>query len=120
MKAILSLSACVILLAMITTTSHHAIAQPIRKTGTIVGVVTDKGNNKAGNNGWVEIKADGDEGKGRRYWPAGDPKIGGPQRDILAGIRAVTIGSRVRIEWIDAGDGKDITKFDVLKSAEKK
>jgi hypothetical protein len=66
------------------------------------------------NNAWIELKADGEE-KGRRYWPAGDRKIGGPIRDILAAIRAVPIGARVRIEWIDAGDGKDITKFEVLK-----
>jgi len=96
--------------------SADVAAQEKRKTGTILGFVTDKGNSKAMNNAWVEIKADGEE-KGRRYWPAADRKIGGPDREILAAIRAVAIGARVQIEWIDAGDGKDITKFQVLKPA---
>jgi hypothetical protein len=89
-------------------------SQEKRRTGALAGVVTDKGNSKDGKNGWVEIKADGEE-KGRRYWPAADRKVGGPDREILAAIRKVGIGSRVRIEWIDSGDGKDMTKFEVLK-----
>jgi len=80
-----------------------------------VGVVTGKGNSKDGKNGWVEVKADGED-KGRRYWPVGDPKVGGPNREILAAIRAVAINARVRLEWVDAGDGKDISKFEVLKA----
>lgn len=88
-------------------------AQEKRRTGTLSGVVIDKGNSKDGRNGWVEVKADGDE-KGRRYWPVADAKVGGPDREILATIRKVEIGSRVRMEWIDAGDGKDIIKFEVL------
>lgn len=88
-----------------------------KKTGSLAGVITDKGNSKNMNNAWIEIKADGEEdSKGRRYWPAADAKKGGPNGEILAAIRAVAVGSRVRIEWIDAGDGKDITKFEVLKA----
>ena len=95
----------------------YVLDQPVadekRRTGSLSGVVIEKGNSKDGKNGWVEIKADGEE-KGRRYWPAADRKVGGPDRDILALIRKVEIGSRVRMEWIDAGDGKDISKFEVL------
>ncbi len=96
--------------------SADTTAQDKRRTGTIVGLVTDKGNSKTMNNAWVEVKADGEE-KGRKYWPAADRKIGGPDREILAAIRTVAIGARVQIEWIDAGDGKDISKFQVLKPA---
>jgi hypothetical protein len=88
-------------------------AQEKRRTGTLSGVVTDRGDSKDGKNGWVEIRADGEE-KGRRYWPAADPKRGGPDREILAAIRKVDLGARVRAEWVDAGDGKDLTKFEVL------
>lgn len=93
-------------------------AQEKRRTGTLSGVVIDKGNSKDGRNGWVEVKADGEE-KGRRYWPVGDPKVGGPDREILAAIRKVDAGSRVRMEWVDAGDGNDITKFEVLSLKKK-
>lgn len=93
--------------------SSAGVTQEKRRTGTLSGVVTGKGNSKDGRNGWVEVKADGEE-KGRRYWPAADKKVGGPDREILAAIRKVEIGVRVRMEWIDAGDGKDITRFEVL------
>lgn len=84
-----------------------------RRTGTLTGAVTDKGDSKDKKNGWVEVKADGEE-KGRKYWPVG--KGGGPDPDILAAMRKVEVGARVRMEWIDAGDGKDVTKFEVLKA----
>jgi hypothetical protein len=63
----------------------------------------------------VAIRGDGEEGEARRYWPAADRKRGGPDRDILAAMRAVPIGARVAVEWIDSGDGKDLTAFRVLK-----
>ena len=91
-----------------------ATAQEKRRIGALSGVVTGKGDSKDGKNGWVEVKADGEE-KGRRYWPAADRKAGGPDREILAAIRQVEIGARVRVEWVDAGDGKDITRFEVLR-----
>jgi hypothetical protein len=92
----------------------QAPAQEKRRTGTLSGVVTDKGESKDGRNGWVEVKADGEE-KGRKYWPVAAVKGGGPDRDILKAIREVAVGARVRLEWVDAGDGKDISKFEVLK-----
>ena len=88
--------------------------QDKRRTGALTGVVAGKGDSKDGKNGWVEVRADGEE-KGRRYWPVADPKGGGPHREILAAIRKVGVGDRVRLEWVDAGDGKDITKFEVLR-----
>ena len=91
----------------------RSAAQEKRRTGTLSGVVIDKGDSKDGRNGWVEVKADGEE-KGRRYWPVGDPKVGGPNREILAAMRKVEKGTRVRMEWVDAGDGKDITKFELM------
>lgn len=84
-----------------------------RRTGSLAGMVLAKGNSKDGRNGWVEIKADGEE-RGRKYWPVAAPGGGGPDPKILAAMRQVRLGARVRIEWIDAGDGKDVTRFEVL------
>ena len=52
--------------------------------GHLAGVVMAKGDSKDGKNGWVEIKADGEE-KGRRYWPVaaamgGRPRSRDPRR----------------------------------------
>lgn len=84
-----------------------------RRTGSLAGMVLARGNSKDGRNGWVEIKADGEE-RGRKYWPVAAPGGGGPAPKILAAMRQVRLGARVRIEWVDAGDGKDVAKFEVL------
>jgi hypothetical protein len=94
--------------------AHISAQEEKRRTGALTGTVTDKGDSKDGRNSFVEVKGDGEE-KGRKYWPVGDKKRGGPDREILAAIRKVDKGARVRLEWVDAGDGKDISKFEVLK-----
>ncbi len=67
-----------------------------QRKGTVVGVVTAKGEN------WIEVKADGEE-KARRYvphWRGGAPaQGGGPDKAMVAQIRATPVGSRVRLEW---------------------
>jgi hypothetical protein len=103
-----------LLLTMFCLANSETVAQEKRRTGALTGVVTGKGDSKDGKNGYVEVKGDGEE-TSRKYWPVGDKKRGGPDREILAAIRKVEKGARVRLEWVDGGDGKDISKFEVLK-----
>src|SRR5688572_8826327 len=86
------------------------------RKGTVTGVVTAKGPN------WLEVKADGEE-KGRRYvphWRGGNPdKGGGPDKEMVAKIKDVTINSRVRIEWVFE-ERPRVEKIEVLKKGEEK
>src|SRR5262249_7088134 len=69
---------------------------PDKKSGTVIGVLTDKGTN------WIEVKAAGEE-KARRYvphWVGGLPKDGGGlDKKIVKQIGELKVGSRVRLEW---------------------
>jgi hypothetical protein len=71
-------------------------AEPEKKSGTVVGVLTAKGE------AWVEVKADGEE-KARRYtanWVGGGPQEGGgPDKEIVKVIKGLKVGSRLRLEW---------------------
>lgn len=82
-----------------------------KRKGTVVGVVTAKGEN------WIEVKADGEE-KARRYvphWRGGAPaQGGGPDKAMLAQIRATPLGSRVRLEW-EFEERPRVVKLEVLK-----
>ena len=82
--------------------------------GTVTGTVTAKGEN------WIEVKADGEE-KGRRYmphWRGGLPKDGGgPDKKIIAEIKAIPVKSRVRLEW-SFHERPRVEKIEVLKKAE--
>jgi len=84
------------------------------RKGTVTGEVTAKGDN------WLEIKADGEE-KARRYvphWRGGAPASGGgPDKDMVAKIKDVTVKSRVRIEWVFE-ERPRVEKLEVLKKAE--
>jgi hypothetical protein len=86
------------------------------KKGTVVGMLTAKGDN------WLEVKADG-EVKARRYvphWRGGAPKDGGgPDKKTLATIRKLKVGSRLRLEWTFEERAR-IEKVEVLKEAAEK
>jgi len=84
-----------------------------QRKGTVVGVVTAKGEN------WIEVKADGEE-KARRYvphWRGGAPaQGGGPDKAMVAQIRATPVGSRVRLEW-EFEERPRVVKLELLKKA---
>jgi hypothetical protein len=87
--------------------------EPATKSGTVVGVLTAKGDN------WIEVKADGEE-KGRRYvpnWVGGAPaQGGGPDKEMLKVIKDLKVNSRVRVEW-KFEERPRVVKVEVLKSA---
>jgi hypothetical protein len=84
-----------------------------KKSGTVVGVLTAKGE------AWVEVKADGEE-KARRYtahWVGGGPQEGGgPDKEIVKVIKGLKVDSRVRLEW-KFDERPRVVKIEVLKSA---
>jgi hypothetical protein len=86
-----------------------------KRAGTVVGVLTDKGDN------WIEVQADGEE-KGRRYvphWVGGAPKEGGgPDKKIVQKLKELTVGSRLRLEW-EFDERPRVVKVEVLKAPEK-
>lgn len=86
------------------------------KKGTVVGVLSAKGDN------WIEIKADGEE-KARRYvphWRGGAPdKGGGPDKEMVASIKKLKVGSRLRIEWVFEERAR-VEKIEVLKEKDEK
>lgn len=67
------------------------------KKGRTIGVLTAKADN------FIEVKADG-EVKGRKYvprWIGGLPADGGGlDKTMLKTFRALTIGSRIEVDWI--------------------
>ena len=88
-------------------------AEPEKKSGAVVGVLTGKGE------AWIEVKADGEQ-KARRYtanWVGGAPRDGGgPDKEIVKVIKGLKIGSRVRLEW-KFDERPRIVKVEVLKQA---
>lgn len=88
--------------------------KPPHRKGTVVGVVTAKGDN------WIEVRADGEE-KARRYvphWRGGTPAQGdGFDKEMLAHIRATPVGSRVRLEW-EFEERPRVVKLEILKKAD--
>jgi len=63
--------------------------------GTVVGTVVNKGR------AWIQIRSD--SGKTHRYippWRGGSPRDGGgPDKQIVAAIRKLKAGNRVRVKW---------------------
>ena len=88
--------------------------KPDKKSGTVVGTITAKGEV------WIEVKADGEE-KGRRYlphWRGGLPKDGGGlDKDMLKLIKGLKVGQRVRLEW-EFEERPRVVKVEVLKGKE--
>ena len=84
-----------------------------QRKGTVVGVLTAKGEN------YVEVKGDG-EAKGRKYFPhwiGGTPaKGGGLDKAILKQIGQLKVGSRIRLEW-DYEERPRIVRIEVLRAA---
>src|SRR5262245_44585298 len=72
-----------------------------KKSGTVVGVITKKGDSKK-REVWIEVTADGEE-KGRRYvphWRGGAPKDGGGlDKEMAKMIEDLKVGQRIRLEW---------------------
>jgi hypothetical protein len=89
--------------------------EPKKRSGTVVGTLTARGEN------WVEVKADGEE-KARRYvphWVGGAPKDGGGyDKKVVATIGKLKVGSRVRLEW-DFEERPRVLKVEVLKEPKK-
>jgi hypothetical protein len=87
-----------------------------KKSGTVTGMLTAKGDN------WIEVKADGEE-KARRYvphWVGGNPNQGGgPDKKMVEVIKGLNVGSRVRVEW-EFEERPRVVKVDVLKASESK
>lgn len=85
------------------------------KKGTAVGALTAKGEN------WIEVKADGED-KARRYlpyWRGGLPKDGGGlDKKMLATIKTLKVGSRLRVEW-GYDERYRVEKIEVLKPSGK-
>jgi hypothetical protein len=67
------------------------VSAQVKTKGSVVGFVTAKGN------GWIEIKADGEE-KARRYLPFGGS--GGPDKSVLKAIDDTPVDARVQMDWI--------------------
>lgn len=86
------------------------------RMGMVTGVVTAKGDN------WIEVKADGEE-KARRYvphWKGGAPAAGGgPDKDMIAEIKKVTLNSRVELKWVFE-ERPRVEKITILKKGEEK
>jgi hypothetical protein len=84
--------------------------QPEKKSGTVVGLLTDKGEK------WIEVKGDGEE-KARRYTPNWvGQNLGGLDPKMVAVIRELKVGSRVRVEW-EFDERARVVKVEVLKPA---
>jgi hypothetical protein len=90
--------------------------KPEQRSGTVVGVVTAKGP------AFLEVKAAGED-KARRYvpkWVGGLPKNGGgPDKKMMATIKAIKVGSRVRLNWVFE-ERPRVVKVEVLKAPEGK
>jgi ferric-dicitrate binding protein FerR (iron transport regulator) len=82
--------------------------KPEARAGTFFGVVTAKGGD-----GWIEVKAAGDE-KARRYLPAW---VGGERpgldRTMIQTISRTPVSSRVKLEW-KFDERPRVIKLDVL------
>jgi hypothetical protein len=87
-----------------------------KRKGTIVGVLTAKGDS------YIEVKADGEE-KARKYvphWVGGAPDMGGgPDKEMLKKIAPLKVGSRVRLEW-EFDERPRVVRIEVLQAAKPK
>jgi hypothetical protein len=88
---------------------------PEKRSGTVIGLVTDRGET------YLEVKADGEE-KPRRYvphWVGGAPADGGGlDKQMLEKIRKVKVGSRVKLEW-EFEERPRVVKVEVLREPAK-
>jgi hypothetical protein len=87
-----------------------------KRKGTVVGLLTAKGEN------YVEVTADGEE-KARKYvphWVGGAPaQGGGPDKAMLKQIAQLKVGSRIRLDW-EFEERLRVVRVEVLKAPEGK
>jgi hypothetical protein len=87
-----------------------------KRSGTIVGTLTEKGPN------FIEVKAAGEE-KARRYvpqWVGGNPNQGGgPDKKVLKLFEGLKVGDRVRLEW-EFDERARVLHVEALKKSESK
>jgi hypothetical protein len=87
--------------------------KPEKKSGTVVGEVTEKGKD------FVRVKADGEE-EARRYvprWVGGAPKDGGGfDKATLKLIDGLKVGDRVKLFW-EFEERPRVVKVEVVKAA---
>jgi hypothetical protein len=90
--------------------------KPKKKSGTVTGTLVAKHPNA------IEVKADGEE-KARRYvprWVGGLPaRGGGLDKKMVAIIKGLKVGSRLRIEW-EFDERPRVVKIEVLKLPKEK
>jgi hypothetical protein len=84
-----------------------------KKGGTVTGEVKTKGPN------FVEVLADGEDNP-RKYvphWRGGLPaQGGGPDKAMVAKIKEIKVGDRVRLEW-EFEERARVVKIEVLKTS---
>src|SRR2546430_2532818 len=111
------LSAVVLALGLAASAQDKKDKKDEERKGTVTGGVTAKGEDKSP--GWVEVKADGEE-KARKYvphWRGGNPPGGGLDKEMVAELKKVAVGSRVRVEWV-ADERVRVDKIEVLKKGD--
>lgn len=117
-RSFLALLASALLLTASATSqaAEEKKAEGKEKGGTVVGVVTAKGDN------FIEVKSEGEE-KGRRYvpnWVGGAPaQGGGPDKTMLAAIAKTPLGARVKLDW-KFEERARVIKIEVLQAPKEK
>jgi hypothetical protein len=115
MKSVCTAAVLALISAAVTTGSQDGAKKEggEKRSGTLTGTLVAKGENH------VEVKADGEE-KARKYvprWVGGAPAQGGGfNKETLKAIRAVKVGSRVRLAW-EFEERPRVVRIDVLKAA---
>jgi hypothetical protein len=89
-----------------------AAEQGEKKSGTVIGAVTNRGNN------FIEVKADGEE-KARQYFPHLPPKGEKTEPATLELMKKIEVGTRVKLDWLFEERFR-VLKIEVLKKDDKK
>jgi hypothetical protein len=80
---------------------------------TLVGTVTAKGDK------WIEVQAEGEQ-ESKRYtprWSGGLPQDGGGlDKEMLAAIQELKVGSRIQMEW-NYEERLRVLKIEVLEAS---
>lgn len=92
-------------------------AQQEKRTGTLTGTLKSSKATPNGKNVIIEVLAPGEE-KARSYRVQYDPAIKAPIAKVLDAVKAAKVGDRVRLEWIDTGEGLAMKDFQVLTKKE--
>jgi hypothetical protein len=98
---------CVLIALVATGDASYAQLKKLR-TGTTIGELKSVKPAKNKRDVEIEVLAPGEE-KARRY------TVGAQQKELMAAVKAATVGDRVEIEWFDTVEGLCVDKFQVLK-----